>query len=220
VSRRTLELTDDVYDYLLHCGVRESAALARLREETAALEAARMQISPEQGAFMALLVRLLGATRTLEVGTFTGYSAMAVAETLPENGRVTACDVSEEWTRIAVAAWHAAGLEHKIDLRLAPAMDTLDGLLEDGAADSCDFMFIDADKTNYDGYYERGLRLVRAGGLIAVDNVLWGGRVADPDAHDQDTAAIRALNAKIADDARVDAVLLPIGDGLTLARRR
>jgi predicted O-methyltransferase YrrM len=220
VSRRTLELTDDLYDYLLHRGVRESAALARLREETAALEAAGMQISPEQGAFMALLVRLLGATRTLEVGTFTGYSAMAVAEALPENGRVTTCDVSEEWTSIAVAAWRAAGLEHKIDLRLAPAMDTLDGLLEDGAADSYDFMFIDADKTSYDDYYERGLRLVRAGGLIAVDNVLWGGRVADPEAHDPDTAAIRALNAKIADDARVDAVLLPVGDGLTLARRR
>jgi len=220
VSRRTLELTDGLYDYLLQRGVRESAALARLREETGALEAAGMQISPEQGAFMALLVRLLGAKRTLEVGTFTGYSAMAVAEALPDDGRVTACDVSEEWTSIAVAAWHAAGLEHKIDLQLAPALDTLDGLLDDGAADSYDFMFIDADKTNYDGYYERGLRLVRAGGLIAVDNVLWGGRVADPGVHDPDTAAIRALNAKIADDARVDAVMLPVGDGLTLARHR
>jgi predicted O-methyltransferase YrrM len=169
---------------------------------------------------MALLVRLMSARRTLEVGTFTGYSTLAVAEALPEDGRVTACDVSEEWTAMGVAAWKAAGVHHKIDLRLAPALDTLDVLIEEGAVDSYDFMFIDADKTNYAGYYERGLKLVRRGGIIAVDNVLWGGSVADAERQDDDTRAIRELNRKIHEDARVDAVMLPLGDGLTLARRR
>ena len=169
---------------------------------------------------MAFLVGLIGARRTLEVGTFTGYSAMAVAEALPDDGRVTACDVSAEWTAIGVEAWQAAGLDHKIELRLAPALDTLDLLLKDGAAGSFDFMFIDADKGNYDNYYERGLELVRAGGVIAVDNVIWGGSVADPARQDDDTRSIRALNDKIHGDARVDAVMLPMGDGLTLARRR
>jgi caffeoyl-CoA O-methyltransferase len=183
------------------------------------MRAAGMQISPEQGAFMVLLVRLLGARRTLEVGTFTGYSALAVAEALPDDGRVTACDVSEEWTSVGVAAWQAAGVDHKIDLKLAPALETLDHLLEQGAADRYDFMFIDADKANYDGYYERGLKLVRPGGVIAVDNVLWGGSVADAERQDEDTRAIRALNDKIRNDPRVDMVMLPIGDGLTLARR-
>lgn len=220
MSSRTLNLTEPLYVYLLEHGVRESAALAALREKTQPMRAAGMQISPEQGAFMALLVRLIGARHTLEVGTFTGYSALAVAEALPEDGRVTACDVSEEWTAIGVAAWRAAGMGHKIDLRLAPALETLDGLLGGGAADRYDFMFIDADKTNYDGYYERGLRLVRPGGLIAVDNVLWGGSVTDAKRQDDDTRAIRALNEKVHRDARVDAVMLPIGDGLTLARRR
>lgn len=220
MSRRTLNLTEPVYDYLLAHGVRESAALAALRERTRPLRGAGMQISPEQGALMALLVRLIGARRTLEVGTFTGYSALAVAEALPDDGRVVACDVSEEWTAIAREAWHDAGLAHKIELRLGPALETLDGLLAAGAAGQYDFLFIDADKSNYDGYYERGLTLVRPGGLIAVDNVLWGGSVADPERQDADTRAIRALNEKIAGDARVDAVLLPIGDGLTLARRR
>lgn len=220
MSSRTINLTEPVYAYLLQHGVRESAALAALREETRSLAAAGMQISPEQGAFMALLVRLMGARRTLEVGTFTGYSALAVAEALPPDGRVTACDVSEEWTAIGVAAWRAAGVADRIDLRLAPAIETLDSLLADDAADSYDFMFIDADKSNYDGYYERGLKLVRSGGLIAVDNVLWGGSVANAGRDDADTRAIRALNEKIRDDSRVDAVMLPIGDGLTLARRR
>lgn len=220
MSSRTLNLDQDVYAYLLEHGVRESAPLAALREETHQLAYAGMQISPEQGAFMALLVRLMGARRTLEFGTFTGYSALAVAEALPEDGLVTACDVSEEWAAIARAAWQAAGLAHKIELRLAPALETLDSLLADGAADSFDFLFIDADKPNYDGYYERGLRLVRPGGLIAVDNVLWGGSVADPAREEDSVRAIRALNDKIRDDARVDAVLLPVGDGLTLARRR
>jgi len=220
MSSRTLNLTEPVYAYLLEHGVRESEALAALREQTRPLRAAGMQISPEQGAFMALLVRLIGARRTLEVGTFTGYSALAVAEALPEDGRVTACDVSKEWTSIGMAAWKAAGLAHKIDLRLAPALETLDGLLEQGGGDSYDFMFVDADKSNYDGYYERGLRLVRPGGVIAVDNVLWGGSVANDERQDENTRAIRALNDKIRQDARVDAVMLPMGDGLTLARRR
>jgi predicted O-methyltransferase YrrM len=220
MSTRTLDLTDAVYDYLLQHGVRESAALAALREETRRLPAARMQISPEQGAFMALLVRLMGARRLLEVGTFTGYSALAMAEALPDDGRLTACDVSEAWTAMAVTAWKRAGVSHKIDLRLAPALDTLDDLLRQGAADSYDFMFIDADKSSYDGYYERGLKLVRPGGLIAIDNVLWGGSVADQQRQDDDTRAIRALNDKVRDDSRVDATMLPLGDGLILARRR
>ncbi len=220
MSSRTLNLTEPVYRYLLQHGVRESPALAALRERTRPLEAAGMQISPEQGAFMALLVRLLDARRTLEVGTFTGYSAMAVAEALPEDGRVTACDVSEEWTSIGVEAWRAARLDHKVDLRLAPALDTLDALLREGAAGRYDFMFIDADKGNYDNYYERGLELVRPGGVIAVDNVIWGGSVANDERQDRDTRSIRALNHKIHGDARVDAVMLPVGDGLTLARRR
>ena len=220
MSSRTLSLTDAVYEYLLGHGVRESPALAALRESTASLAAARMQISPEQGAFMKLLIQLSGARRALEVGTFTGYSTLAVAEALPDDGHITACDVSEEWTAMSVAAWQSAGVADKVDLRLAPALETLDALIEQGAADSYDFMFIDADKSNYDGYYERGLRLVRRGGLIAVDNVLWGGSVANPARDDQDTRAIRALNDKIHDDPRVDAVMLPLGDGLTLARRR
>ncbi|MFU8816409.1 MAG: class I SAM-dependent methyltransferase [Pseudomonadales bacterium] len=220
MSRRTLNLTDPVYDYLLRHGIRESPALAALREQTGRMDAAAMQISPEQGAFMALLVRLMGARRILEVGTFTGYSALAMAEALPEDGLLTTCDVSEAWTAVALAAWNGAGVGHKIQLELAPAVATLDALLAGGAAGSYDLMFIDADKPGYDDYYERGLGLVRVGGLIAVDNVLWGGNVADPQRQDQDTAAIKALNDKIRDDARVDAVMLPLGDGLTLARRR
>jgi predicted O-methyltransferase YrrM len=220
MSSRTINLTDPVYQYLLECGVRESPALAALRAETARLPAALMQISPEQGAFMALLVRLIGARRTLEVGTFTGYSALAVAEALPEDGRVIACDVSVEWTDVGRRAWRAAGLEHKIELRLAPALETLHALLAAGERGRFDFMFIDADKPNYDSYYERGLELVRPGGLIAIDNVLWGGSVADPGRQDDHTRAIRTLNRKVHGDSRVDAVLVPIGDGLTLARVR
>lgn len=220
MSTRTLELTDPVYDYLIRHGVRESAALAELREQTQRLPNANMQIAPEQGAFMAMLVRLLGARRLLEVGTFTGYSALAMAEALPDDGLLTACDVSAEWTAVALAAWRRAAVGHKIDLRLAPARETLDALLQNGAAGSYDFMFIDADKSGYDDYYERGLRLVRPGGLIAIDNVLWNGSVADPEQQDDDTRAIRALNDKLRSDTRVDLVMVPVGDGLTLARRR
>ena len=221
MSSHTIALTDAAYAYLLRQGTRESAAAKALRDETLrATRAHRMQISPEQGAFMALLVRILGAKRTLEVGTFTGYSALAVAEALPADGRVIACDVSAEWTAIGRPFWGRAGVADKIDLRLAPAVETLDALLAAGEAGRFDFAFIDADKANYDAYYERCLALLRAGGVIGVDNVLWGGRVADERANDEDTGAIRALNAKIRDDDRVDASMLPIGDGLTLARKR
>lgn len=220
MSSRTLKITDELYQYLTRVGVRESAAARALREETARLPMAGMQISPEQGAFMQLLVKLTGARRALEIGTFTGYSALVVAEALPADGTLVACDVSEEWTSIGRRHWQAAGVSDKIELNLAPALETLDRLLRDGAAGSFDFAFIDADKSNYDGYYERALRLTRAGGLIGVDNVLWGGAVADATRQDADTAAIRALNEKVHNDTRVDAVLLPIGDGLTLARKR
>lgn len=220
MSRRTLDLSDTLYDYLLQHGVRESAPARALRESTGRMPMARMQISPEQGALLALLVRLIGARRTLEVGTFTGYSALVVAEALPADGRIVACDVSEEWTRIARAAWEQAGVADRIDLRLAPANETLETLLRAGEAGSYDFLFIDADKEGYDGYYERGLELLRSGGLVAVDNVLWNGSVVDPARQDADTRAIRALNEKVHGDARVDMVLAPIGDGLTLARKR
>jgi predicted O-methyltransferase YrrM len=179
-----------------------------------------MQISPDQGALFSLLVRLIGARHTLEVGTFTGYSALAVASALPEDGRLIACDVSEEWTRIARRYWQEAGVASRIDLRLAPASETLAGLLRDGQAESFDFAFIDADKIAYDAYYELCLQLVRVGGLIAVDNTLWAGRVADPAENDADTTAIRALNRKVIADDRVDACLLTVGDGVLLARKR
>ncbi len=220
MSNRTLQLTDELYAYVLRVGVREPELLQQLREETAKLPQHGMQIGPEQGALMAMLVRLMDARRCLEVGTFTGYSSLSVALTLPAGGRVVCCDVSREWTDVARRYWTDAGVADRIDLRIGPALDTLDALLADGGADSFDFAFIDADKSNYDGYYERSLRLVRPGGLIAIDNVLWSGRVIDDAEEDTDTQAIRALNAKIATDERVDEVLLSIGDGLTLARRR
>jgi caffeoyl-CoA O-methyltransferase len=220
MSRKTLAMTDALHDYLLARALREPDLLRRLREETAGLPNAGMQLSPEQGQFMALLVEILGATRTLEVGVFTGYSSLRVALALPPTGRVVACDVNEEWTAIARRYWAEAGVADKIDLRLAPALQTLDRLLDDGRADAFDFAFIDADKSNYAGYYERALRLVRPGGLILLDNTLWGGRVADPADQGEDTLAIRALNERLHRDERVTLSLLPIGDGLTLARRR
>ena len=220
MSNRTLSMTDTLYDYLLAVSSREPEILRRLREETARLPNAGMQIGPEQGQFMGLLIQLMGARRTLEVGVFTGYSSLAVALALPPDGRVVACDVSEEWTAIARRYWAEAGVAGKIELRLGPAVGTLDALLADGQSDSFDFAFIDADKENYDNYYERALRLVRPGGLIAIDNVLWSGRVADPEAQGESLAAIRALNAKLHGDERVALSLVPIGDGLTLALRR
>ena len=221
MSSHTIELTQTLYDYLLATGTRESEVARDLRAHTlAATPAYRMQVSPEQGAFMQLLVRLLGARRALEVGTFTGYSALVVAEALPDDGRLIACDVSGEWTAIGRPFWERAGVADKIDLRLQPAVDTLDELIAAGESGSFDFAFIDADKANYDAYYERCLTLLRRGGVIGIDNVLWGGRVADERAQDDDTRAIRALNLKVNADERVDAGMLPIGDGLTLAVKR
>lgn len=219
MSNRTLGLDPELHRYVIAEGVRESALAARLREETAQLPMARMQISPEQGAFMQMLVRLLGARRTLEIGTFTGYSALVVAEALPEV-RIVACDVSAEWTAIARRYWADAGVDGRIELRLQPALATLGELLDAGEAGRFDFAFIDADKSGYDAYYERCLQLLRTGGLVALDNTLWSGAVIDPAATDGDTVALRALNAKVRRDPRVEMVLLPIGDGLTLARKR
>ncbi len=210
----------ELFKYLLDNSLRDTDLKKRLREETANMPEGGMQITPEQGQLMALLVRLIGARKTLEVGTFTGYSALCVAEALPEDGKLVACDISDAWTRIGQSYWKEAGVEGKIDLRIGPAIETLDTLLEQGEAGAFDFAFLDADKTGYDAYYERALQLLRTGGLVAVDNVLWGGRVTDPNSDDEDTLAIRALNEKIRDDQRVDASMLMVGDGLYLARKR
>jgi predicted O-methyltransferase YrrM len=219
MSNRTLTLDDTLYRYLLDVSLREHVELAALREATKTHPRGRMQISPEQGQLMALLVKLIGARRTIEVGVFTGYSALAVALALPDDGQILACDISEEFTAIGRPHWQRAGVTHKIELVLAPALQTLDARLAAGEAGSYDFAFVDADKVNYDGYYERCLQLVHAGGLIAIDNTLWSGRVAAP-AQDEDTAALQRFNRKLHADERVDLALLPIGDGLTLARRR
>ncbi len=218
MSNRTVTLDDRLYDYLLDVSLREPPLLARLREETAGMEMSRMQIAPEQGQFMGLLVEMLGATRALEIGTYTGYSALCVAAALPPSGRLVTCDMNAEWTAVARRYWAEAGLEDRIDLRLGPALETLAALEADGA--TFDFAFIDADKTEYGDYYEHVLRLLRPGGVVAVDNVLWGGSVADPDKDDDDTRAIRAFNAKLHADDRVTLSLVPIGDGVTLARKR
>jgi predicted O-methyltransferase YrrM len=217
---RQITLSDDLLAYLQAVSLREPESLCRLREETSRLPMAGMQISPDQGQFMALLVRLIGARHCLEIGTFTGYSALAVVLALPAEGRVTCCDVSEEYTAVARRAWAGAGVAAKIDLHLAPARATLDRLRAEGRRGSFDFAFIDADKENYDHYYEASLDLVRKGGLIAIDNVLWSGAVADDTKQDADTRALRALNLKLRDDRRVDISMLPLGDGLTLARIR
>ncbi len=200
--------------------VRQTDIERRLRAETAQMKWGGMQIGPDQAAFFAILVRSIGARRALEIGTFTGYSALAVAAALPADGRLVCCDVSDEWTQVGRRYWREAGLSDKIDLRLAPANDTLDALLRESGPDSFDFAFVDADKPGYDGYYERCLTLVRRNGLIAFDNTLWSGAVADAARNDDDTKALRALNAKAHADARVDASLLTIGDGILLVRRR
>ncbi len=220
MANQTIGISDELAAYVIKFGTREPDILSRLRDETAALPQHRMQIAPEQGAFLALLVELLGARRCIEVGTFTGYSSTAVALALPEDGQILCCDVSEEWTDVARTYWESAGVTGKIDLRIAPAAETLDQLIAAGEEDACDFAFIDAEKAGYDGYYERLRRLVRPGGLIALDNTLWSGKVLDPDADDEDTQALQTLNAKLADDERVTLCLLPIADGVTLARRR
>ena len=217
MSNKTFTLSDDLYAYLFENSVREPDILRRLREETARDSMARMQIAPEQGQLMQLLVRLMGARRYLEVGVFTGYSSLAVALALPAEGRILACDISDTWTRVARRYWAEAGVAGKIDLRLAPALQTLDGLIGAGGGGSFDFAFIDADKTSYKAYYERALTLIRVGGLIAMDNTLWEGRVADSTARDADTQAIRDFNRHLRDDRRVQQCLIPIGDGLSLA---
>ena len=215
-----LAITDSLWDYMRRVTLREPSILRRLREETASQPQANMQISPEQGQFMALLIHLLNARKTLEIGVFTGYSSLSVALALPDDGRVIACDVNEEWTSIARRYWREAGVEKKIDLRLKPALATLDDLIATGQGGQFDFAFIDADKENYANYFERALVLVRPGGLIAIDNVLWYGRVIDPAVTDADTKAIRAFNEKLHSDERVWLSMLPVRDGLTLACKK
>ncbi len=215
-----LVITEELWEYMRRVTLREPDILRRLREETANHPQIQMQISPEQGQFMALLMHLIGARRTIEVGVFTGYSSLSVALALPDDGRMIACDVNEEWTSIARRYWHAAGVDHKIDLRLRPALETLDNLIATGQGGRFDFMFIDADKTNYAHYYERALVLVRPGGLIAIDNVLWSGRVLDESVKDEDTKALRAFNEKLHGDDRVWLSMLAVRDGLTLACKK
>jgi predicted O-methyltransferase YrrM len=208
MSNRTICITEELYEYMLSVSLREPDILRELRYETARDESARMQISPEQGQFMGLLVKLLGAKRTLDIGVYTGYSSLCIGLALPEDGRVVACDVNREWTEIAERYWRKAGVQDRIELHLGPA-----------GRESFDFAFIDADKKNYDRYYETCLQLIRPGGLLAIDNALWGGAVADAAVNDNDTEAIRALNRKIHGDPRVEISLVPIADGLALARR-
>ena len=220
MSAATLALTDELRDYLVSVSVREPDVLKRLRAETATLSQSGMQISPEQGQLMALLAQLIGVRRGIEVGTFTGYSALVLALTLPDDGSLVCCDTSEEWTNIAKRYWDEAGVSSKIDLRLGPALETLDALIADGQTGHYDYAFVDADKGNYPEYHERCVRLVRSGGILLYDNVLWSGKVIDPADDSIDTSAIRVLNARLRDDPRVDLSMVPIGDGLTVCRRR
>jgi predicted O-methyltransferase YrrM len=219
MPKRSL-MPDSIEQYVSHVITPESPLQQRLRAETTRLPQAGMQIGPDQGRLLALLVHLVGARRALEIGTFTGYSALTVATALPVDGKLIACDISAEWTRIARRYWEEAGVSGRIELRLGPARDTLAGLIRDGAAGSFEFAFIDADKMEYDTYYEACLTLLRPGGLIALDNMLWSGAVADPRVHDPDTSALRALNLKIREDGRVESCLLTVGDGVMLARKR
>ena len=219
MTKQTLGLEQSLYDYLLSISLREPTILTQLRQETAQMPRSIMQISPEQGQFMALLIKLIGAKKTLEVGVFTGYSSLVVALALPADGKIVACDVSEEYTSVARRYWQRAGVEDKIDLHIAPALETLDNLLTAGERETFDFAFIDADKGNYDNYYERCLELIRPGGLIAIDNVLWSGKVADTEIQDNQTNKIRALNRKLHEDSRITLSLVPIADGLTLAMK-
>ncbi|MGH8292068.1 MAG: O-methyltransferase [Gammaproteobacteria bacterium] len=220
MSNRTISMTDGLYQYLLQVSLREPPILQRLRAETAQHPKHGMQISPEQGQFMRLLVRMLGASRCIEVGVFTGYSSLSVALALPDDGHIIACDVSAEYTAVARRYWHEAGVEKRITLHLAPALETLDALLKRGEQGRYDFVFIDADKGNYLNYYERIIRLLRPGGVIAVDNVLWDGAVIDKKDKSKDTVAIREFNAALHRDQRIELSMVPIGDGLTLARKR
>ncbi|HNH84250.1 MAG TPA: class I SAM-dependent methyltransferase [Acidobacteriota bacterium] len=220
MSNTSAFVQEDIHTYILSVTLREPELLQRLREETASHPMSRMQIAPEQGQFMALLVQMLGAKKTLEIGVFTGYSSLSVALALPPDGKIVACDVSEDWTNVARRYWKEAGVEHKIDLHLAPAVETLSQLLADGEAGTFDFAFLDADKDNYDTYYELLLPLLRPGGTIAIDNVLWSGRLIDPEVKDADTVALKELNQKLHHDERISLSMLPIADGLTLAVKR
>ena len=220
MARRTINLDNRLYHYIADVSLREPELLTRLRDETAKMPGARMQIAPEQGQFMAMLVRLLGVTQALEVGVFTGYSSLSVALAMPPEGEVVALDIDPEATAVARRYWAEAGVAERIDLRVGPALESLDRLLDEGRQGRFDFAFIDADKENYEGYYERALELLRPGGVVAVDNVLWGGRVADPNNHDPATVALRAFNLARATDGRIDLSLLPIADGLTLGVKR
>lgn len=220
MSSDHIQTTPELTDYIRAHTLREPDVLRRLREETARLPNGRMQITPEQGQLMGLLVEMLHAKDVLEIGVFTGYSSLAVARCLPSDGRLVACDVSVEYTDIAQRYWREAGVANRVDLRIGPALETLDRMIANGEHGQFDFIFIDADKSNYDAYYERSLVLVRSGGLIGIDNVLWHGRVIDPNVNDPDTEAIRALNRKLKDDPRISLSLLPIGDGLSLAVKR
>ena len=220
MTDRRLLVTDDIHRYLVEHSVREPDVLARLRAATASLPLAQMQIGPEQGQLLALLAKLVGAKRCIEVGVFTGYSSLAVALALPEDGRILACDVSEEWTAVARRFWREAGVEHKIELKLQPAVRTLEERLAAGEAGRYDFAFVDADKPAYDSYYELLLKLLRPGGLMALDNTLWSGAVLNPEEREPNTVALRALNDKLHRDERIDLSLLPVGDGVTLARKR
>ncbi|MEA5617776.1 class I SAM-dependent methyltransferase [Cronbergia sp. UHCC 0137] len=217
MAKQTIGLEQNLYDYLLSVSLREPEILTQLRQETAQLPNSGMQISPEQGQFMSLLVTLTRAKKTLDIGVFTGYSSLVVALSLPPEGKIVACDVSEEYTSIARRYWQQAGVADKIELHIAPALETLDQLLAAGEAETFDFAFIDADKGNYPNYYERSLQLIQPGGLIAIDNVLWSGKVADPEIQDNQTNKIRAFNQKLHQDSRITLSLVPIADGLTLA---
>jgi len=216
---RHFAFDEHAYEYVVNTSVRETDVARRLREETQELPMAQMQIGPDQGQFMQMLVKLIRAKNTLEVGVFTGYSSLWVALGLPPDGKIVACDVSEEYTAIAKRYWKEAGVDQKIDLQLRPALETLDELIARGKSDTFDFAFIDADKGNYDNYYERILKLLRTGGLIAIDNTIWSGRVADPNESDPDTVALRNLNAKLHRDERITLSMLTVGDGLTLAMK-
>ena len=220
MSTKTINIDEKLYEYLLNNSLREPELLKKLREETALMPSVLMQISPEQGQFMGLLVRLIGIRRILEIGVFTGYSSLAMALALPEDGTIVACDISEEYTRTARKYWKEANVDTRIQLKIGPAIDTLQELSQDDKIEPFDLVFIDADKGNYSNYYEAGLSLLRKGGLILVDNVLWSGKVADPDNQEEDTVAIREFNQKLQQDDRIDLSLLPIGDGLTFARKR
>ncbi len=218
--KNTLGLPDQLHDYILDNSLKELPILAELRQETEHHKQARMQISPDQGQLIALLIRLMSARRVLEIGVFTGYSSLTIALALPADGVLVACDISEEYTAIAKRYWRQAGVQSKIDLRIAPALETLDSLLESGQAETFDFAFVDADKANYANYYDRALKLLRPGGLMAIDNVLWSGRIADPQSTDKIVQTMRIFNEKVAQDDRVQVSLLPLGDGITLALKK